>query len=113
MATIHCTTSPPVRRIVAYLARIVAMRLLGKLLLAALAAAATPALAQQYPDPPIRLVVPYATGGGTDLMARIIGQELSKSLRQTVFVDNKPGAGAVIRTPRVAKARPDGSTLRP
>ena len=67
--------------------------------------------AQHYPDRPIRLIVPYSTGGGTDLMARIIGQELTKSFGQPVVVDNKPGAGAVIGTDIVAKARPDGYTL--
>lgn len=67
--------------------------------------------AQQYPERPIRLIVPYTTGGGTDLLARIVGQELSNSLGQSVVVDNKPGAGAVIGTDIVAKARPDGYTL--
>lgn len=64
-----------------------------------------------YPERPIRLIVPYATGGGTDLMARILGQELTRLLGQAVVVDNKPGAGAVIGTDMVARSKPDGYTL--
>jgi len=69
------------------------------------------AVAQQYPDRPIRLIVPYSTGGGTDLMARILAQELTPLLGQPIMVDNKPGAGAVIGSDIVAKARPDGYTI--
>jgi tripartite-type tricarboxylate transporter receptor subunit TctC len=76
-----------------------------------LSAAAILALAQGYPEKPIRLLVPYTTGGGTDLMARILGKKLSPSLGQPVVIENKPGAGGVIATDMVAKAPPDGYTL--
>lgn len=79
-------------------------------------ALAFPALAQNraaqaYPDRPVRIVVPYAAGGGNDLLARIYGQKLSEALGQPFVVDNRPGASAVIGTESVIRARPDGLTL--
>lgn len=71
---------------------------------------ASPALAA-YPDKPIRLIVPFAPGGGTDLIARTLGAEMGKELGQQVIVDNKPGAGTVIGTDAAAKAAPDGYTV--
>lgn len=72
---------------------------------------AATALAQSYPTRPIRIVVPYAAGGGTDVVARALGERLSKRLGQPVIVDNKAGASGIIGTDMVAKAAPDGHTL--
>ncbi|MEI2418371.1 tripartite tricarboxylate transporter substrate-binding protein [Orrella sp. JC864] len=67
--------------------------------------------AQEYPSQPIKLVVPYSAGGGTDGVARILAKELREALDQTVIVENKPGAGATIGHDYVARAKPDGYTL--
>ncbi|WP_137918051.1 tripartite tricarboxylate transporter substrate binding protein [Hydrogenophaga sp. 2FB] len=69
------------------------------------------ALAQQFPDKPIRLVVPFAPGGGTDMIARTIGLGMSKELGQSVVIENKPGAGTIIGTETVAKSPADGYTV--
>lgn len=73
--------------------------------------AAGNAMAQAWPSKPVTLVVPFATGGTTDVLARAIGQELSKSLGQPVVVENKGGAGATLGADYVAKAKPDGHVL--
>jgi tripartite-type tricarboxylate transporter receptor subunit TctC len=67
--------------------------------------------AQSYPTRPVKIVVPFATGGPADNYARFIAQRLQESLGQTFVVDNKPGAGSVIGTDVAAKAAPDGYTL--
>ena len=81
--------------------------------LALFAAAVSPrAIAQQdYPSKPIRIVAPFAAGGATDIMARIIAQKLSESLGQPVIIDNRPGAGGGIGTAAVAKSPADGYTI--
>jgi tripartite-type tricarboxylate transporter receptor subunit TctC len=70
-----------------------------------------PARAQTYPSRPVRIVVGYAPGGGTDIVARLIGQWLSERLGQQFVIENRPGAGTNIATEAVVRALPDGYTL--
>ena len=81
------------------------------LIAASLAAVAAPARAQSWPTKPVRLVVPYAPGGTTDVVARIIAEHLGQRLGQNIVIENRPGKGAMIGTALVAKAPPDGYTL--
>jgi tripartite-type tricarboxylate transporter receptor subunit TctC len=69
------------------------------------------AKAQDYPNRPITLVVPYAAGGGNDAMARIVADKMSKTLGQQIVIENRGGAGGTIATRAVARAAPDGYTL--
>jgi tripartite-type tricarboxylate transporter receptor subunit TctC len=88
------------------------MRWVTKLGLAMLVALpALPAMAQSWPNKPVRIVVPFGPGGPADIYARILGQELSEVLKQQFVVENKAGAGGTIGTDIVAKAAPDGYTL--
>ncbi len=76
-----------------------------------LAAAFPAAAAEPYPNKPIRLIVPYAAGGGTDVMARAFAQRLASALSVQIVVENRTGAGGNIAASAVAKAAPDGYTL--
>jgi tripartite-type tricarboxylate transporter receptor subunit TctC len=67
--------------------------------------------ADSYPSRPVRVIVPYAPGGGSDITTRSVGQKLGNMLQQTFVIDNRPGAGSMIGAEIVAKARPDGYTL--
>ena len=69
------------------------------------------ASAQTYPTKPIRMIVPWPAGGGTDIVARTVAQRMSEALPHQVLVDNRPGAAAIIGTELAAKAAPDGYTL--
>ncbi|HKS64601.1 MAG TPA: tripartite tricarboxylate transporter substrate binding protein [Xanthobacteraceae bacterium] len=86
-----------------------AIRLL--LTIACLALSTTVLLAQAYPSRAIRIVVPYPAGGPTDILARLVGDRLSRSLNQTVVIENKPGASSMIGMDSVARSTPDGYTI--
>jgi len=86
------------------------MRALQFTLLLFACAFATPAAAQ-YPDRPIRLIVPQAAGSATDTVARILGAELAKELGQQIVIDNRPGGALTIGLDLTAKADPDGYTI--
>ena len=77
----------------------------------ALLLGASGAFAQAYPAKPIRIVVPFAPGGGTDILTRIMAPKMNEALKQQLIVDNRPGAGSQIGTEIVAKAPPDGYTI--
>src|SRR3954462_2077060 len=80
--------------------------LMGVLLCAALSAGA-----QEFPTKPVRLIVPNAPGGGTDVLARLFGPFLQDLWKQSVIIEYKPGGGTVVGTDYVAKSAPDGTTI--
>jgi tripartite-type tricarboxylate transporter receptor subunit TctC len=87
------------------------MRIFALAICSLVAAAPSIASAQDYPSRPITLVVPYAAGGGNDVIARIVAERMSANLGQPIVIENRGGAGGTIATRQVAKAEPDGYTL--
>lgn len=85
----------------------------NKLLVAVLASLSLTgmAAAQSYPSQPVKLIVPFAVGGGVDILTRVLGEKISKDLDQSVVVENRVGAGGGLGSDYVAKAKPDGYTL--
>lgn len=71
----------------------------------------SPTVLGAYPDKPIKVIVPFAPGGGTDLVARTLAVPMSETLRQPIVIDNKPGGSTIIGTDALAKSAPDGYTL--
>ena len=74
-------------------------------------AGSSAAYAQDYPNRPIRWVIPWAAGGGSDTLARMIAPEMSKRLGQPIVIENKPGAAGAIAASEVARSAPDGYTI--
>lgn len=87
------------------------MRGSSAFLIAAIVAAIGPAQAQSYPTKPIRMIVPFAPGGGSDISARTMTDTLGQNLGTTIVVDNRPGAGSVLGADIASKSLPDGYTL--
>ena len=73
--------------------------------------AGTPAIAQSYPARPVRVIVPYPPGGITDIVSRMVAQEMARGFNQSFVIDNRPGANSILGVELVAKANPDGYTL--
>ena len=86
-------------------------KLLGGLVLAILQLILGGTAMAQYPDKPIRIILPFASGQGTDVATRLVMAEVSKKLGQAIIIDNRPGAGGVIAIQAVQKAAPDGYTI--
>src|SRR5271163_835510 len=87
------------------------MRILAKLAIAISALLPAMAAAQDFPDRPIRLIVPFPPGGPNDIIARVVGQRMSELARQPLVIDNRGGQAGVLGTDAVAKANPDGYTI--
>lgn len=87
------------------------MKAITRIVLAALICGAAAGWAQAYPAKPIRLIVPFAPGGGVDFIARLVGQKLGEALGQQIVVENRPGAGSAIGTEVALRSAPDGYTL--
>ncbi|MBP0636754.1 tripartite tricarboxylate transporter substrate binding protein [Cupriavidus sp. AcVe19-6a] len=91
--------------------RAVLKTLLGGVAALAMCLAATAGASEAWPQKPVTLIVPWAAGGSTDILARVLSEHLTRSLGQPVIVDNKPGASGNIGSAMVARAKPDGYTL--
>jgi tripartite-type tricarboxylate transporter receptor subunit TctC len=87
------------------------MKTIAALVAGAAIAFAPGAIAQAYPDKPVKIIVPFAAGGGVDNITRLLGKNLSERLKQPVIVDNRPGGNANIGAEAAAKSPPDGYTL--
>src|SRR5436853_6362942 len=87
------------------------LRLLAALAIALACPHAIAAAGEGFPTKVVRIVVPFAAGGSTDLLARSIAQRLNDAWKQPVIVDNRPGGGGIVGTDYVAKSAPDGYTL--
>src|ERR1019366_10437592 len=86
--------------------------MIGRLLLAiVVCAVSVPAARAEWPERPVRWIVPFGPGGANDLIARVAAEGVRKGLGQPVVIENRPGAGAVVGTVAVAKAAPDGYTF--
>src|SRR5215831_15794795 len=84
---------------------------IGSAVALGIGAIAAAAQTTQYPDKPVKILVGFSAGGGTDVAARIIAQKISEGLGQSVVVENRPGASGMLATEAVAHAGPDGYTL--
>src|SRR4051812_9123170 len=100
----NCQAGPMERRIMRLI-------IIALAVFALIADEVIPAAAQTWPERPVTMVVPFAAGGGTDLLGRIVAKRLSEVLRQQVVVENIGGAGGMIGSARVVKAAPDGYTM--
>jgi len=87
------------------------MRFCLSALISLLVLAAAPASAQQYPSRPVTIVVPFAAGGGSDLLARLVAQKLEEKLGKPFIIENRPGAGTTLAAMQAVRSTPDGYTL--